>query len=123
MFYVRLFLIPYLATVLAEEFISLLWGYRSRKQILTVLWVNALTNLPVTALRYLSGQWIGSGTLRTGILIFLEAAVVLAEWCLFKKHMGKGQYFLLFSLVMNAGSFGAGLLIPVILQLIHTGTR
>ena len=123
MFFLRFFLIPYLITIFVELILAVLWGYRSRRDLLVVFLVNTLTNPAVTALRYLSGQKVPSATLRTVILIVLEIAVLLSEWKLFQKFLSKGRHFFLFSLSLNAASFGAGLLVPILLQLINTGHK
>ena len=86
-----------------------------------VFLVNTLTNPVVTALRYLSGQTVPSEALRTVILVVLEIAVLLSEWKLFEKFLSKGRHFFLFSLLLNAASFGAGLLVPLLLQHMRAG--
>ena len=115
MFVLRLFLIPLLLTILVEEIIALIWGYRSRRDLLVVFLVNLVTNPAVTALRYLAGQYLPAPIHRTLILIFLEILVLLAEWFLFRRFLSKGRHFFLFSLTMNAASFAAGFLLPVIM--------
>ena len=117
MFLLRMFLIPYILTVLTEEIAALIWGYRSVKDLLTVLWINTVTNLSVTALRYGSNQLFHSQTASILTLIVLELAVLLCEWRLFRRFLSKGLYFFLFSLIMNAASYGAGYLLPVIMPL------
>ncbi|MBR3401267.1 MAG: hypothetical protein IKG67_03390 [Parasporobacterium sp.] len=118
MFWLRLFLVPYLLTLIVEEAVALLWGYRSGKDLLTVLWINTVTNPLVTLLRYLSAQFLPSQEMRMGILIAAEILVVLAEWLLFRKFLSKGKYFFWFSLCCNAASYGAGLWLgPLLLRL------
>lgn len=121
MFLLKLFLYPWLATLAAELIVALLWGYRKGKDILTVLWINTITNPLVTLIRYLSAQYLPSRNLQTVILIVAEILVVLAEWRLFRRFMSKGRRFFVFSLTMNAASFGLGLLLPSIIQFVHTG--
>lgn len=120
MFWLRLFLIPYIVTVIVEEVVALIWGYRSLRDLVTVFWINTLTNLSVTALRYLFNQWLPYPGVSAVVIIILELLVLLCEWQLFRKFLSKGKYFFLFSLVMNGCSYGAGFLIPVILKWIHT---
>ena len=116
MFLVRMFGIPLLLTIAAEEIVALFWGVRKLRDFLTILWVNVVTNLSVTALRYLSNQNIPSQAWRNVILIVLEVAVLFAEWGLFRKFLIKNRHPFLMSLTMNAASYGAGLLLPVILR-------
>ena len=118
MFWLRLFMIPYLLTLVIEELAALIWGYRKGKDLLTVWWVNTVTNPLVTLIRYLLTQHLHSANTRTWILIAVEILVVLAEWRLFRRFLGKGNHYFLFSLSLNAASFGAGLLLPVILKLL-----
>ena len=120
MFWLRLFLVPYLLTLIVEEAAALLWGYRSGKDLLTVLWVNTITNPLVTLLRYLSAQFLSSLEMRTGILIVAEILVVLSEWLLFRSFLSKGKHFFWFSLCLNAASYGAGLWLgPIALRLLR----
>ena len=104
-------------TIITEEIAALIWGLRTAKDLVTVLWINVVTNSLVTLLRYCSNQWIhfeGSGTVT---IIVLELAVLIAEWRLFKKFLPRIHYPFIFSLTMNAASYAAGLLMPVILQI------
>ena len=117
-FWLRLFLIPYVLTLVIEELATLIWGYRSGKDLATVWWVNTVTNPLVTLIRYLLTQNVHSSEARTWIMIAVEILVVLAEWRLFQRFLSKGKHFFLFSLSLNAASYGAGLLLPVILQLL-----
>ena len=115
MFWLRMFLFPYLITIVIEEAAALLWGYRSGKDLLTVLWINTVTNPLVTLLRYLSAQFLPSQGMRTAILIAAEILVVLSEWLLFRKFLSKGKHFFWFSLCLNAASYAAGLwLLPLV---------
>lgn len=117
-FWLRLFLIPYLLTLVIEELAALIWGYRKWKDLATVWWVNTVTNPLVTLIRYLLTQNVHSSDARTWILIAVEVLVVLAEWLLFRRFLSKGSHHFLFSLSLNAASYGAGLLLPVILPLL-----
>ena len=123
MFWLRLFGIPYLLTLVVEELAALIWGYRKGKDLATVWWVNTVTNPLVTLIRYLLTQHVHSSDARTWILIAVEVLVVLAEWLLFRRFLSKGKHFFLFSLSLNAASYGAGLLLPSILGLLVAGQR
>ena len=118
MFWIRLFAIPLLLTVVVEEIGALLWGARSLQDLLAILWINVITNLPVTALRYLSGQILPAPGWRTAIVILLELMVIWAEWKLFRRFLHSNRHSFLTSVTLNAASYGAGLLLPVILALL-----
>ena len=107
-------------TLIIEETAALLWGLRRVRELMAVLWINAVTNPLVTVLRYLSNQWIhfeGSGVIT---IVVLELAVLLAEWRLFKRFIPRISHPLVFSLVMNASSYAGGLLIPSIMRIMAT---
>lgn len=118
MFWVRLFMIPWALTVVVEEAGALIWGYRKPRDLWTVFWINTLTNPAVTALRYLCNQSPALFEQRTYVLVILELAVLFGEWALYRHFLSKGKYFFLLSLTLNAASFGAGLLLPVVLSVL-----
>ena len=115
MFLLRMFGISFLLTVAVEEAGALAWGIRKVRDLLTILWINAVTNPAIVALRYLSNQTISSQTCRTLILLMLEVLVVLSEWLLFRHFLIRNRHSFLMSVTLNAASYGAGLLFPVIL--------
>ena len=118
MYLVRMFVISYLLTVVVEEIAALIWGYRKAKDLLTVLWINTVTNPVAVGLRFLSAQFVPSQIWRTMIILVVELGVVLAEWRLFRRFLSKGKYPFFFSLTLNAASYGSGYLIPLLLPLI-----
>ena len=116
MFLVRMVLDSLGLTILIEEIAALIWGLRTGKELITVLWVNIVTNSLVTLLRYVSNQWIhfnGSGVITIAVL---ELAVLITEWRLFKKFLPRISHPFIFSLTLNAASYASGLLLPVILE-------
>ena len=117
MYWVRLFLIPWGLTVVVEELASLCWGCLSRRDFLTVLWVNTVTNLPVTALRLLMNRFPVSPAGRTALVLVLEVLVLITEWLLFRRFLKNCRHPFWFSLTLNAASYGAGLLLPNLMQL------
>lgn len=115
-----MFFVPLIVTLIAEELVSLLWGFRTWKDVLTVLWINVLTNLSVTGLRLLFNQLLPTPTERAVIAVMLELAVLFSEWLLYRRFMSSSRHSFLFSLSMNAASYGLGLLYPLMLQLLYT---
>jgi hypothetical protein len=100
-----------LLTIVVEGIVAWLFGLRSRRELLTITLINVITN---PLLNYLITV---NSSLRlisqTNILIWcLEVIIVFAEWrplvWVLKQN---SQKMLLLSFVMNACSYGAGLLI------------
>ena len=116
MFLVRMLLVSLGLTVIIEEIVALIWGLRRAGELLTVLWVNAVTNSLVTQLKYFSNQWIHFSGSDIITIIVLELAVLISEWRLFRKFLPRISHPFLFSLTMNAASYAAGLLMPVIIR-------
>ena len=117
MYILRMLVTSWLVTVIVEEAIAAIWGCRG-KDLLTVLWVNTVTNPAVTGLRLLMNQTVPSSAARTVLLIIIEAAVLIAEWRLFRYFISGRRNYFLFSLSLNAASYGAGLLMPAIMRMI-----
>lgn len=106
------FLIPLALTVLIEALIGVLFGISKTEQRALFL-INVVTNLSVNLLLYAFHQLFS----HYGIfaVVFLEIAVVFTEWLLLKKLGESKRSWLIFSLVCNAASFGAGLVLSLIL--------
>lgn len=118
MYIFRMFFIPWLVTVVVEETAAIIWKSRSLREILTVLWVNTVTNPAVTLIRLLLNRNVPEPGTRTAVIILAEIIVVLAEWALFRRFMEKSRNYFLFSVVLNAASYAAGLALPVIINII-----
>ncbi|MCF0229092.1 MAG: hypothetical protein HUJ76_05290 [Parasporobacterium sp.] len=118
MFIARFFLIPYIITIVVEITAALIWGVRSGRSILAVLWINTITNPAVSILRLISYRMISSADVRLVIVILAEIAVLLAEWKLFSHFISERKPYFLMSLTLNGASYGAGLLLPVILTIL-----
>ena len=117
MYIFRMFLISWLVTVIVEEAVSLILGCRSIRDILTVLWINTVTNPAAVGIRLLSSRYFPEQWMRMMTVIAVEAAVVLSEWGLMRKFMKTRKNFFLLSIILNAASYGAGLLLPLITAL------
>ena len=104
---------PYLfalgLTVAVELILAALLGVRGIWDFLLICGANLLTNPPVNLLAELvqtaAPRWTAPAVL------LLEAGAVLGEWALYRKLLDRGKLPpLLLSLILNAASFGAGLL-------------
>ena len=118
MYIFRMFLYSWLLTIIIEEAAAIIWGCRSVREILTVLWINTVTNPAAVGIRLLSNRYFPEQWMRTLTMIVVEITVVLSEWRLFRRFMNRGRNYFLFSVILNAASFGAGLLLPIILRIL-----
>lgn len=104
------FLLALLLTLAIEGGVAWLFGFRTRQSQLAVAMINVITN-PALNVFLLVLAWLGVKV--TLLLILpLEVLVVLAEWRLLVYVFGdpKGRFFVL-SLLANAASFLAGVLL------------
>lgn len=93
-------------TVAVELAAALAFGYRERRQIWTILWVNVLTQLLLNGTLDAAARF---GNARVAILLSLlplELAVFVTEGLLYRKKLG-GKPFL-YSFAANAASFVLG---------------
>ena len=108
-------------TVLAEILIALAFGFRTKKQLLTVFGVNVLTqivlNVLLNIINYKSGYWAFVIN-----YVWLEAAVVAIEYFVLKKLINleekekfKNMIVFCYSLVSNGTSFAVGLALAKII--------
>lgn len=103
MYLLEMFGISLLLTLVIELMIALLWGIRSKKQILLVVLVNVLTNPAAVLL-----CWLGIPQLP------VELAVVLAEALIYRDPAWKIPHPVLLAVVCNVISWGTGILIQLI---------
>lgn len=93
-------------TVAVELAVALAFGYRERRQLWTILWVNVLTQLLLNGLLDAAARF---GNARVAILLSLlplELAVFVVEGLLYRKKLG-GKPFR-YSFAANAASFVLG---------------
>ena len=109
----------WLITVIVEETAAVIWGGRSLREILTVLWINTVTNPAAVGLRLVTARNFPEQWMRTAAVAVIEIAVVLTEWRMFRRFMVRRRNYFLFAVVLNAASYGAGLLLPVIMNWIR----
>ena len=92
-------------TVLIETPVFLLAGYRKADEITTVVCANIVTNLPLNLAVWLLFPQRGS------VEYLLEALVVAAEYAVYALAFGRSRRLFLLTLLSNALSYGAGLLL------------
>ncbi|MBN2878684.1 MAG: hypothetical protein JXN65_03545 [Clostridia bacterium] len=101
---------PLLITIIIECGIVFLL-FRKGSYVYYVLLLNVLTNPLLNFIMLMYFSYMGYNGYY-GLLYFLEAAVVIIEGLIFSKLTGiKAGRALLVSLILNAASYGAGLLI------------
>ena len=99
-------------TLVLEELFALLWGLRGRRELTVVALVNVLTNPPVVLLCHTAvGLWGWPAAVVTAVL---ETAAVLVEWRCYRLCSDQLQRPLLFALLANLFSYGAGRVINLL---------
>lgn len=99
-------------TLVLEELFALLWGLRGRRELTVVALVNVLTNPPVVLLYHTAvGLW---GWPAAPVTILLEGAAVAVEWRCYRLCSDQLQRPLLFALLANLFSYGAGRVINLL---------
>ena len=100
-----------LLTLAVELAVAWLLGLRSRTQLLSIVLINVVTNPLLNYLLLVNGYFHLVVQTRA-LTVCLEAGVVLAEWALLVWALRlKTTKMLALSVVMNASSYFAGLLI------------
>ena len=99
-----------LALTLAVELsVAVLFGLRSRPQILAVVYVNLLTNPALNLI--IDAVWFAAPTAYVPTLVVLEAVVIVVEWRVLLWAIGGCSRRLLpLAAAMNAASVAVGLL-------------
>lgn len=103
-------------TLLIELGLALLLGVRSKRGLLVVFLANVLTNPAAVCLCLALWPYLGSLYLPFQLLV--EAAVVLVEWRVyrpFRADLAARLSPFLLSLVLNACSYGTGLILNKVL--------
>ena len=99
-------------TLALEEAFALVWGLRGRRELGTVALVNILTNPPVVLLYHTAVELLGwSALVMTAVL---ETAAVLVEWRCYRLCSQQLRRPLLFALLANVFSYGAGRVINLL---------
>ena len=108
-------------TIAIEMMVALLFGFRNKKQLRILVIINLITqivlNVSLNMIRYNSGPWAF-----TANYVLLEIAVFAMEAVLYCKILKKASepqkknwYYVTYSFVANAISFGAGFFLVRIL--------
>jgi hypothetical protein len=109
--YLSLFAIALILTMAIEVGIAWLFRLRSKKELLTVILINVITNPLLNYLILLNSHFHLIDQTNV-IILALEVCVCLAEWRLLLWALRQGaKKMLVLSLTMNACSYAAGLLI------------
>ena len=111
-YFLKMFGISLGLTLVIELLLALVLGVRGRG-LLLVLLVNILTNPPAVLVAYLAGSRLPAGD-RIPFQIVIEGIVILIEGLIYRSFKGNGitfRYPVLLSLILNAVSYGTGLIL------------
>jgi hypothetical protein len=104
-------IIPLLFTILVEVIVAIIFGYRSKLEIATVILINLITNPILNYFLLVDGQ-IRLISINLQLILFLEVVIVLSEWMLLKFTLKQSsKKLLLLSIVMNFCSVMAGIVV------------
>ena len=129
---VRIFVLSFLITAIAECALAYLLGLRRKRDQELVFLVNLLTNPAVVYLSLLSARFLEPDG-RRAVLVLLEAAAIAVETFIYTKKLdwgelahgtaagalARGRPFaaaLVLSLLLNAASYGMGELIEILIR-------
>jgi len=105
------YLIALFLTIVIELVIAFLFGYRKKLEILTIVFVNLLTN-PILNYFLFVNDHFSFFKVNLIIILFLELVVVLAEWKLLVFALReKSNKLLILSFAMNFCSYIIGFFI------------
>lgn len=102
-------------TILIETVIAMFFGFRNKKQILLIIGVNILTQIFLNFALNITAYDLANCSLLymlSEIIIFALESAIYCKWM--KKISNKpkkNRYCILYALIANAASFGAGILI------------
>ena len=98
-------------TIVIEVSVAWLFGLRSKTELWTVILINVITNPLLNYLIMVNGYFHLISQVNV-LILCLEAVIVLVEWRLLVWVLRQGtKKMLVLSVVMNAASYLAGLLI------------
>ena len=110
---IKSLVISLVLTIIFEITFFFVLGKRNKKDLLLVILVNVITNPVVVLLFWLAALYTDWN--RTLVYIPLELFAVLTEGYYYKKYGMEFKRPFLFSLAANAVSFGAGLLLQLVM--------
>jgi hypothetical protein len=103
------YLVALLLTILIEVLVALIFGFRSKKEILSVILVNLITE-PLLNYFLLINSLFSLVAVNIQFLLLLETIVILTEWRLLVYTLQRNsKRLLVLSLIMNLTSFAIGL--------------
>jgi hypothetical protein len=103
------YLVALLLTILIEVFVALMFGYKSKKEILSVILLNFITQ-PVLSLFLVVNSYFSLISVNIQSMLLLEIIVILVEWQLLVYALRRNpKRLFVLSLVMNLASFAIGL--------------
>ena len=110
-------IISLVLTVFIEVTVALLLGIRGEKNIETIIWINCITNPVVVGTTNLTYMLSNNMMIRNMVLAILEVAVVFVEGFLIKKYLDNPKCKpYLYAFVLNATSFGLGVIFSFIMK-------
>jgi hypothetical protein len=105
------YVVALLLTILIEVSVALVFGYRSKREIFSVLLVNLITE-PVLNYLLLINSYFSLVSASILFILLLESVVILVEWRLLAYALdGDSKRLFVLSLVMNLASLVVGLLL------------
>ena len=105
------FLLPLVLTIVTEVIVAYVFGFRKKTEIITIIFINLLTN-PILNYLLLVNGYFSFFEINPTLILFLELAVVLAEWRLLIFALQKSpKQLLILSLAMNLCSYIIGALL------------
>lgn len=109
----EMFGISLLWTLVVEELIGIVWGFRRKKYFLLIFLVNVVTN-PVAVLSYWMYRVYWAGT-SMAVQIVIEIIVVLTEAWIYSTFSREEEWKIprpiLLAIIANTVSWGSGLLL------------
>ena len=111
---VRSMIICLICTVVIEVIVALILRVRDKKDLINVVLVNILTNPLVVSISLYVHICYGYRYYRLSMII-LEILVLIIEGFIYKKVLKRNINPYLLSLVLNASSYGLGLIINMVI--------
>lgn len=98
------------ATIVIELCVAMLFGYRTKAALTTVVFMNLMTHPALAYILWFNAYFRFADTAM--LIAILEILIVFVEWRLLYFVFGEKPWRLLsFSFAANASSFGAGLIL------------
>lgn len=103
------YLVALLLTISIEVFVALMFGYKNKKEILSVILINLITQPALNFLLFIN-TYFSLIPVNIQSILASETIVILVEWQLLVYALQRNpKRLLVLSLVMNLASFAIGL--------------